>query len=1053
MATYLQGVTDYIPEVQPFTPDFNFYAGSLQMSQNKYDAAKQQISSVYGSLLNAPLTRDSNIEAREKFFKTIDNDIKKISGLDLSLQQNVTAATGLFNQMLDNKNIASDMVWTKQFQNQVRKGQALKSCADPEKCGGQWWQGGDQLLQYAQRDYKNATDQEALNMGVPDYVAYQDITKKALALAKEADLNVKQDTVTGGYIVTTKNGPLVMQSLADLFQGSLGNDPLIKEYYTAQAKLDRRNFMTANAQKYGSEQAAEQAYISEKTDAINALYQSMDKNQKANIDNENKKAEQLEDDIKVSTPDRAESLQEALDRVKNRSVALQQSNGQVKEQTDNLALAKRTNQYSGAQIDAAIAGINLSTDINANAQILAYRDYEQTMKEDPYSMEAVKQSNRLALEDRKFEYKMKELEYKAKLDAYYGDGSGGGGGGSATGLSNGLGNIPVNEPVAGSTDSTLASENNKLGQGDMLYGSEFQKDTMAGYEAFVEDRSSLKVDLAGNQKAISQQIITETRRAADGGNAQAKEDFVNLTNQYLAASGQGRLSATDIDSAYKEAKTKTLDIVNFDNSKIDNFYDNIMAGYIDPNKNGNSEVRKYLQPIWENGQEMIRNINVGGQYLSEMNQYFAEDAHSAFAEALANQDITEAMYKSLVAYIDPETGDTRSRADYLAAGGIEALYRTDARLGTDESYNPETGQIEQSYLTGAGNVIASAADAVGTTTLGVAELAKDSFLTAIGSGWLWGEGQDFFDRGFEYDDPQDVANWGGDIESDDWRDDDSKQGAPGVVDEMKRIFSRYAKPRGEAGWAGMTGAGNKAAQASTFQNVDVSNVRDLGVQGMKEILKDALPDETAIFNIGGFKEKATEDDKTARTIAMNLLQDSVGQIKGEKRFRGQMTFTPIANSNRDTYGMNIKFNQQYLNQYRGTEDYPGPVSEDLWGELMTNGITIYQNKDNSNNALLQGSNMTAADIAMGWTGEIGYDGYPRYAKDVKTKRVDGGYMTTGQFMTGLDESGRPMYEAYTLPHQATQSLTDIQREIDAAILETVRMNRQIEQEWVTNNKK
>ena len=62
-------------------------------------------------------------------------------------------------------------------------------------------------------------------------------------------------------------------------------------------------------------------------------------------------------------------------------------------------------------------------------------------------------------------------------------------------------------------------------------------------------------------------------------------------------------------------------------------------------------------------------------------------------------------------------------------------------------------------------------------------------------------------------------------------------------------------------------------------------------------------------------------------------------------------------------------------------------------------------------------------------------------------------MTTGQYMTGLDESGRLMYEAYTLPHQVTQSLTDIQREIDAAILETVRMNRQIEQEWVTNNKK
>ena len=34
MATYLQGVTDYIPDYQPFQPDLNFYNNYLQTKQD-----------------------------------------------------------------------------------------------------------------------------------------------------------------------------------------------------------------------------------------------------------------------------------------------------------------------------------------------------------------------------------------------------------------------------------------------------------------------------------------------------------------------------------------------------------------------------------------------------------------------------------------------------------------------------------------------------------------------------------------------------------------------------------------------------------------------------------------------------------------------------------------------------------------------------------------------------------------------------------------------------------------------------------------------------------
>ena len=37
MATYLNGNQDYIPQIQPFKPDYNFLGNILQTKQGKYD--------------------------------------------------------------------------------------------------------------------------------------------------------------------------------------------------------------------------------------------------------------------------------------------------------------------------------------------------------------------------------------------------------------------------------------------------------------------------------------------------------------------------------------------------------------------------------------------------------------------------------------------------------------------------------------------------------------------------------------------------------------------------------------------------------------------------------------------------------------------------------------------------------------------------------------------------------------------------------------------------------------------------------------------------------
>jgi hypothetical protein len=132
MATYLPGVTDIFPEFQPFTPNFDFYNQALQIKHAQYQQGYKKLSGLYNTLLNSPMTRDENIDRREKYFKDIEGEIKKISGLDLSLPQNVSAAGEIFKPFYEDRNIVKDMVWTKQFNNQLSTAQSYSNSGDKE---------------------------------------------------------------------------------------------------------------------------------------------------------------------------------------------------------------------------------------------------------------------------------------------------------------------------------------------------------------------------------------------------------------------------------------------------------------------------------------------------------------------------------------------------------------------------------------------------------------------------------------------------------------------------------------------------------------------------------------------------------------------------------------------------------------------------------------------------------------------------------------------------------------------------------------------------------
>lgn len=261
MATYINGVTDYIPQIQSFQPDLNFYGNVMQAKQGKYDAAKKKVSDLYGSLLYSPMSRDNNIKRREEFFKVIDNDIKRISGMDLSLEQNQDQAMNVFKGFYDDKYMVNDMVKTKKSYAEMERGQNFKYCTDTEKCGGQYWEPGMQKLQYKMDEFKKVSDDESMNFDMGSFDPYFDWKDKASKKAKEMGYDVVQSTTDGKWMIKDSNGKLVQKPLYDFFKSLYGDDPKVQANYDTQAYVTRKNFAKGNALQFGSEDEAEKHYI------------------------------------------------------------------------------------------------------------------------------------------------------------------------------------------------------------------------------------------------------------------------------------------------------------------------------------------------------------------------------------------------------------------------------------------------------------------------------------------------------------------------------------------------------------------------------------------------------------------------------------------------------------------------------------------------------------------------------------------------------------------------------------------------------------------------
>lgn len=418
MASYIPNITDVFPEPVLYTPDFNRVERMLQQREGMYRQGAQRVKNLYESVFNSSMLRSDNIQRRDAYLKAIDEGLKNISALDLSLPQNQEAASKLFEPVITDQSIVKDIQFTRQYQTEAAKAEQLKSSKDPV-LRRQYWDVGRKLLDYQAEEFKNARSDDAMHASAPSYVPNVDLFTIAEKMYKESGISVKKDQMSGGYIWTQKNGDLAVPLTQTMVNSMFDSDPAIKDMLSAQAYVQRKDFMKSNAAQYGSPEAAEQAYIKDVLTTVNSGLQAqlqVDSHQLKELRDKKDSWEKVisskgiipgsDEHLKyLSDMQQMELLDKSVTTARDRI---------AKQQTLDF---NNINDLRSAA-DGAISQFGYNGISNKIAKYLAYKNQEITAKSDPIALSRLNHSlalgNALTTLEAGHKYRMLEIAERNK---------------------------------------------------------------------------------------------------------------------------------------------------------------------------------------------------------------------------------------------------------------------------------------------------------------------------------------------------------------------------------------------------------------------------------------------------------------------------------------------------------------------------------------------------------------------------------------------------------------------------------------------------------------
>ena len=408
MGRYPQGVRSFIPTYQAYQPDFTTMGKMLSIKQNQYDQNWKQLNKTYSSLYFSETTHEESQQVKDQLKNEIDFNLRRISGLDLSLEQNVTAAQQVFQPFYENKSLMYDMAATRNVNSAKSQAGGYKNASDPE-LQKQYWNDGMKEIDYRVQEFKETPYDQIQSSGLASvgYTPYVDVGATAEKLAKEfGDLEGPTTmSADGRYRIKTTNGPAVlMQPLEQLYQMRMANDPRIQAMYKTQAYVDRKDYMYQHAGEHGGDaQAAERAYLENEYNILQGGVKKTNTKLKKNEEALNNQSQILQQGLENgSAPAGAE---EALNAVEtNKEILnsnLQLSNVEtdmVKDGSSNGTTSTgETNPFEDItvlrnKVDFLRANSAMQKDFKQAAYIYSKRNMKTETTEDKFALEDYKAS-------------------------------------------------------------------------------------------------------------------------------------------------------------------------------------------------------------------------------------------------------------------------------------------------------------------------------------------------------------------------------------------------------------------------------------------------------------------------------------------------------------------------------------------------------------------------------------------------------------------------------------------------------------------------------------
>jgi hypothetical protein len=430
MATYLQGEQGIIPSIQPFTPDLNLISNVLQQKQSQFDTNYKYLNKIYNTYVFSDLSREDNIQRRDNFVKQMDLDLKRIASLDLSEQKNIDQAVRVFAPLYEDPYLMDDMARTKNYKSRRASATSLQNSLDP-KLRSQYWGEGVRYMDYMMEDYKSMPLEQTLSSPDITYTPYINVAEKLGKIAKENNLNVEADTFTkdGMYIVTDKNGALLVDPLTRLFAQTIAGDPAIQDIYRVKAFVKRKDETYAGAQAAGSLEASERQYLIGKYNDLNAFAQQWNEQNNRALKDKNATISQINQSYQNGTyTDKTDqALQEQEESKARIQSEVNQSSEMVTDlsngQSSTLSTSKGPEDITANLdllrhvVDNGMSTLLMQNDIVGAAQAYAFTDVKHKINVNPVGLENLRHAHRNAEIDRRAAKNEKAVVLKANLDS------------------------------------------------------------------------------------------------------------------------------------------------------------------------------------------------------------------------------------------------------------------------------------------------------------------------------------------------------------------------------------------------------------------------------------------------------------------------------------------------------------------------------------------------------------------------------------------------------------------------------------------------------------